>query len=44
LAVSSNDLALYGSNLLLQLAKHVRPIALKDLAKAAGMATGKAHL
>ena len=32
-----------GSNLLLQLAKHVRPIALKDLAKAAGMTAGKAH-
>jgi DNA-binding IclR family transcriptional regulator len=32
-----------GSNLLLQLARHVRPIALKDLAKAAGMTTGKAH-
>lgn len=32
-----------GSNLLLQLARHVRPIALKDLAKAAGMTAGKAH-
>lgn len=32
-----------GSGLLLQLARHVRPIALKDLAKAAGMTTGKAH-
>ena len=32
-----------GSNLLLQLAKHVRAIALKDLAKAAGMTAGKAH-
>jgi DNA-binding IclR family transcriptional regulator len=32
-----------GSNLLIQLAKHVRPIALKDLAKAAGMTPGKAH-
>jgi len=32
-----------GSHLLLQLAKHVRPLALKDLAKAAGMTTGKAH-
>ena len=32
-----------GSNLLLQLAKHLRPIALKDLAKAAGMTAGKAH-
>ena len=32
-----------GSNLLLQLAKHLRPIALKDVAKAAGMTPGKAH-
>lgn len=32
-----------GSGLLLQLAKHVRPIALKDLARAAGMTAGKAH-
>ena len=32
-----------GSGLLLQLAKHVRPVALKDLAKAAGMTAGKAH-
>lgn len=32
-----------GSALLLQLAKHVRPIPLKDLAKAAGMSAGKAH-
>jgi DNA-binding IclR family transcriptional regulator len=32
-----------GSALLLQLARHVRPIALKDLAKAAGMTAGKAH-
>lgn len=32
-----------GSALLLQLAKHVRPLALKDLAKGAGMTTGKAH-
>lgn len=32
-----------GSVLLLQLAQHVRPIALKDLAKATGMTTGKAH-
>ncbi len=32
-----------GSALLLQLAKHVRPIALKDLAKAADMTAGKAH-
>ncbi|QDL39793.1 IclR family transcriptional regulator [Rhodoferax sediminis] len=32
-----------GSALLLQLARHVRPIPLKDLAKAAGMTAGKAH-
>lgn len=32
-----------GSGLLLQLAKHVRPVPLKDLAKAAGMTPGKAH-
>lgn len=32
-----------GSELLLQLARHVRPIALKDLAKAARMTAGKAH-
>jgi DNA-binding IclR family transcriptional regulator len=32
-----------GSNLLVQIAKHVRPIALKDLAAAAGMTAGKAH-
>ena len=32
-----------GSALLLQLARHVRPVALKDLAKAAGMTAGKAH-
>ncbi|WP_407847320.1 IclR family transcriptional regulator [Bordetella petrii] len=32
-----------GSALLLQLARHVPPIALKDLARAAGMTTGKAH-
>ncbi|QNP60107.1 IclR family transcriptional regulator [Paenacidovorax monticola] len=32
-----------GSALLLELARHVRPIALKDLAKAAGMTAGKAH-
>ena len=32
-----------GSSLLLQLARYVRPIALKDLAKAAGMTAGKAH-
>jgi len=32
-----------GSALLLQLARQVRPMALKDLAKAAGMTAGKAH-
>ena len=32
-----------GSALLLQLARHVRPVALKDLAKSAGMTAGKAH-
>lgn len=32
-----------GSNLLLQLAHHVRPMALKDLARAAAMTPGKAH-
>lgn len=32
-----------GTKLLVQLAKHVNPMALKDLAKAAGMTTGKAH-
>ena len=32
-----------GSQLLLELARHVAPMALKDLAKAAGMSTGKAH-
>ena len=32
-----------GSGLLLQLARQVRPVALKDLAKAAGMTAGKAH-
>lgn len=32
-----------GSALLLQLARHVRPLALKDLAKASGMTAGKAH-
>jgi DNA-binding IclR family transcriptional regulator len=32
-----------GSALLLELARQVRPVALKDLAKAAGMTTGKAH-
>ena len=32
-----------GSALLLQLARHVRPVALKDLAKSAGMTAGKTH-
>jgi DNA-binding IclR family transcriptional regulator len=32
-----------GSSLLLQLARHVRPMPLKDLAKAADMTAGKAH-
>jgi DNA-binding IclR family transcriptional regulator len=32
-----------GSGLLLELGKQVRPVALKDLAKAAGMTAGKAH-
>ena len=32
-----------GSALLLQLARHVRPLALKDLAKATDMTAGKAH-
>ncbi len=32
-----------GIGLLVQLARHVRPLALKDLAKAAGMTAGKAH-
>jgi DNA-binding IclR family transcriptional regulator len=32
-----------GSDLLLQLARQVRPVPLKDLAKAAGMTAGKAH-
>lgn len=32
-----------GSSLLLELARHVRPMPLKDLAKAAGMSAGKAH-
>jgi DNA-binding IclR family transcriptional regulator len=32
-----------GSALLLQMARHVRPIALKDLSKDAGMTAGKAH-
>lgn len=32
-----------GSALLLELARNVRPTALKDLAKAAGMSAGKAH-
>ena len=32
-----------GSALLLQLARHVRPLALKDLAKATDMSAGTAH-
>ena len=32
-----------GSMLLLELAKQVRPVQLKDLAKAAGLTPGKAH-
>jgi DNA-binding IclR family transcriptional regulator len=32
-----------GSQLLTALARHVAPMALRDLAKAAGMSTGKAH-
>ena len=32
-----------GSQLLVELARHVAPMALRDLAKAAGMSTGKAH-
>lgn len=32
-----------GSSLLVELARNVRPTALKDLAKAAGMTAGKAH-
>jgi DNA-binding IclR family transcriptional regulator len=32
-----------GSALLLELARRVEPVALKDLAKGAGMSTGKAH-
>jgi DNA-binding IclR family transcriptional regulator len=32
-----------GSSLLLEMARHVRPIALKDLSKEAGMTAGKAH-
>lgn len=32
-----------GSNLLLRLSQHLRPLALKDLARAAGMTPGKAH-
>lgn len=32
-----------GTQLLVELARHVKPMALKDLAKAAGMSTGKAH-
>src|SRR5438094_792121 len=33
-----------GTQLLVELARHVAPMALKDLAKAAGMSTGKAHM
>jgi DNA-binding IclR family transcriptional regulator len=32
-----------GSSLLEQLARHIQPLALKDLAKSAGMTAGKAH-
>src|SRR4051812_14159939 len=32
-----------GTQLLVELAKHVKPMALKHMAKAAGMSTGKAH-
>ena len=32
-----------GTRLLVELARHVKPMALKDLAKAADMSTGKAH-
>ncbi|MDM0116095.1 IclR family transcriptional regulator [Variovorax sp. J22R133] len=32
-----------GAGLLVQLARHVRPLALKDLAKASGLSPGKAH-
>lgn len=32
-----------GTQLLVELARHVKPLALKDLAKAAGMTPGKAH-
>jgi DNA-binding IclR family transcriptional regulator len=32
-----------GTQLLVELARHVKPMALKDVAKAAGMSTGKAH-
>jgi DNA-binding IclR family transcriptional regulator len=32
-----------GSQLLIALARHVAPMALRDLARAAGMSTGKAH-
>ena len=32
-----------GSGLLLQLARQIHPVALKDLAKAAGMTTGKTY-
>jgi DNA-binding IclR family transcriptional regulator len=32
-----------GTQLLLELARHVSPMALRDLARGAGMSTGKAH-
>lgn len=32
-----------GTQLLVAMARHVKPMALKDIAKAAGMSTGKAH-
>jgi len=32
-----------GTHLLVEFAKHVKPMALKDVAKAAGMSAGKAH-
>ena len=32
-----------GTQLLVELARHVKPMALKDLAKVTGMSTGKAH-
>ena len=32
-----------GTQLLIELARHVKPMALKDLAKVTGMSTGKAH-